>query len=306
VTDIKSINEEQIPERFLHDFLSYISAEKGLAKNTLESYSRDLRKFLAFLHDNEKNFAALARTDIVDFIDLLRHEGYALSSICRIISAIRGFCKFLIIEKVLREDPSENLQGPKRWERLPKSLTVSEILSVLNESGSNRKSLVAVRDHIMFELLYSSGLRVSELVTLKLDDINGEAGFIRVLGKGSRERIVPVTTVTVQKLRDYMDHQRQQILRNRRSPYLFVTRRGKPLTRQRLWQTIRALGNKLGLKLSPHTMRHSFATHLLEGGADLRSLQKMLGHVDISTTQIYTKVTAKRLKQVYTKHHPRA
>jgi integrase/recombinase XerD len=306
MTDKKSINDGKASQQFLHDFLSYISAEKGLAKNTLESYSRDLRKFLAFLHDKEKNFVSLARTDIVDFIDLLRNEGYALSSICRNISAIRGFCKFLIIEKVLDEDPSENLQGPKRWERLPKSLTVSEILSVLNESGSDRKSPIAVRDHIMFELLYSSGLRVSELVTLKLDDINIDAGFIKVLGKGSKERIVPVTTGTLQKLRDYINHQRQEILKNRRSPYLFVTRRGKAMTRQRLWQTIRSIGKKLGLKLSPHTMRHSFATHLLEGGADLRSLQKMLGHVDISTTQIYTKVTAKRLKQVYTKHHPRA
>ena len=306
MTHKKSVNDEQASTPFLHDFLSYISAEKGLAKNTLESYSRDLRKFLAFLSDNEKNFSSLARTDIVDFIDSLRYEGYALSSICRIISAIRGFCKFLLIEKILNEDPSENLQSPKRWERLPKSLTVSEILSVLDESASDRKSPIAVRDHVMFELLYSSGLRVSELVTLKLNDINVQAGFIRVLGKGSKERIVPVTTGTIQKLRDYINLQRQEILRNRRCPYLFVTRRGKPLTRQRLWQSIRALGRKLGIKLSPHTMRHSFATHLLEGGADLRSLQKMLGHVDISTTQIYTKVTAKRLKQVYTKHHPRA
>jgi len=306
MTHQQSIDGERASQHFLHDFLSYLSAEKGLAKNTLESYSRDLRKFIAFLDDKEKKFLSLARADIVDFLDLLRYEGYALSSICRIISAIRGFCKFLIIEKVLDEDPSENLQGPKRWDRLPKSLTVSEILSVLNESRSNRKSPIAVRDHVMFELLYSSGLRVSELVTLKLDDINVEAGFVKVLGKGSKERIVPVTTGTVQKLKGYINNQRQEILKNRRSPYLFVTRRGKPMTRQRLWQTIRAIGRKLGIKLSPHTMRHSFATHLLEGGADLRSLQKMLGHVDISTTQIYTKVTAKRLKQVYSKHHPRA
>jgi len=158
----------------------------------------------------------------------------------------------------------------------------------------------------MFELLYSSGLRVSELVSLKLEDMNLDAGFLRVLGKGSKERIVPLHERAIGRVKMYLNHQRPEILKNKRSPYLFVTKRGGPMTRQRFWQTIRSLGRKLGIHLSPHTMRHSFATHLLEGGADLRSLQKMLGHADISTTQIYTKVTTDRLKQVYSKHHPRA
>jgi integrase/recombinase XerD len=163
-----------------------------------------------------------------------------------------------------------------------------------------------MRNSVMLELLYSSGLRVSELVLLKLEDVHFDAGFLRVLGKGSKERIVPVHIRAMERMQKYINQQRGQILKNRASPYLFVTRRGENMTRQRFWQTIKTLGQKLGLKISPHTMRHSFATHLLEGGADLRSLQKMLGHSDISTTQIYTKVTTDRMKQVYAKYHPRA
>ena len=158
----------------------------------------------------------------------------------------------------------------------------------------------------MFELLYSSGLRVTELVSLKLEDINLEAGFLRVLGKGSKERVVPVNIRAMERIKKYIIQQRPEILKKKRSSYLFVTRRGGPMTRQRFWQIIKTLGRRLGIEVSPHTMRHSFATHLLEGGADLRSLQKMLGHSDISTTQIYTKVTTERLKKVFTKHHPRA
>ena len=158
----------------------------------------------------------------------------------------------------------------------------------------------------MFELLYSSGLRVSELVSLKMEDINFEAGFLRVVGKGSKERVVPVNLRAIDRIKRYVARERMEILKQRRSPYLFVTNRARPMTRQRFWQTIKKMGKRLGIDISPLTMRHSFATHLLEGGADLRSLQKMLGHSDISTTQIYTKVTTDRLKQVYSKHHPRA
>jgi integrase/recombinase XerD len=163
-----------------------------------------------------------------------------------------------------------------------------------------------IRDYVMFELLYSSGLRVSELVSLKVENINFEAGFLRVLGKGSKERIVPVHIRAIENMKNYISNHRQEILGKKWSPYLFITNRGRPMTRQRFWQMLKKIGKKLGLEISPHTMRHSFATHLLDGGADLRSLQKMLGHSDISTTQIYTKVTTDRLKQVYSKHHPRA
>jgi integrase/recombinase XerD len=290
---------------FLRDFLTYLSVEKGLSKNTIESYSIDLRKFQDFLLQKNKSFSSFTKTDVVDFIETLRSEGYSTSSICRYISSIKGLCKYLIIENIIKEDPSENLQTPKRWERLPKSLTISEIISFLELDTPIDKPTM-IRDSVMLELLYSSGLRVSELVFLKVEDINLEAGFIRVLGKGSKERIVPVNMRAIGRLKSYLRKERLEILKKRQSSYLFVTGRGRPLTRQRFWQAIKALGKKKGIELSPHTLRHSFATHLLEGGADLRSVQKMLGHSDISTTQIYTKVTTERLKKVYTKHHPRA
>ena len=291
----------------LKDLLTYLTVEKGLSRNTTESYQFDLRKFHGFLSSKDKGFDSFTKADIIDFLEKVRGENYTASSICRFLSSIKGLCRYLLIENVIKEDPSENLQSPKKWERLPKSLSVSEVGSFLDMSSScNPSDPTVMRDNVMFELLYSSGLRVSELISLKLEDINLEAGFLRVLGKGSKERIVPFHMRAAERVKTYISLQRPDILKKKRSPYLFITRRGGPMSRQRFWQTIKGVGKKLGIELSPHTMRHSFATHLLEGGADLRSLQKMLGHADISTTQIYTKVTADRLKQVYSKHHPRA
>ena len=290
----------------LKDFLTYLTVEKGLSRNTVESYHFDLRKFRDFLSSKGTNFVSFTKADVIDFVERLRGEGYADSSICRLLSSIKGMCRYLLIENIIEEDPSENLRAPKKWDRLPKALSVSEVSSLLDLSASGVSDPTVIRDHVMFELLYSSGLRVSELISLKFEDINLEAGFLRVLGKGSKERIVPLHMRAAEKLKSYASLQRAEILKRKRSPYLFVTGRGGPMTRQRFWQIIKRLGKRLGIKISPHTMRHSFATHLLEGGADLRSLQKMLGHADISTTQIYTKVTADRLKQVYSKHHPRA
>ena len=289
------------------DFLTYLSVERGLSRNTVESYSIDLRKFQDFLSSGDKGFVSFSRADIVDFIEKLRDEGYSISSICRFISSVKSLCRYLIVENIIKDDPSENLQAPKRWERLPKALSISEVKSLLEVNLSPHLCKpTAVRDYVMFELLYSSGLRVSELIYLKIEDVNLEAGFLRVLGKGSKERVVPVNIRAMGRIKKYITNQRRHILGKRMSSYLFVTRRGGPMTRQRFWQTIKALGRKFRIDLSPHTMRHSFATHLLEGGADLRSLQKMLGHSDISTTQIYTKVTTDRLKKVFLKHHPRA
>lgn len=291
----------------LESFLTYVSVEKGLSRNTIAAYSTDLRKFQEFLLLRDKDFVSFSRADIIDFIERLGNEGYSVSSICRIISSIKSLCKYLIIENVIKEDPSENMQAPKKWERLPKALSISEIMSFFEVDPSFKHSgPTTIRDYVMLELLYSSGLRVSELVSLKQEDVNLEAGFLKVLGKGSKERVVPVNTRAIKKLKGYINQQRQEILKKRQSPYLFVTGRGRPMTRQRFWQTIKALGRKRGIEISPHTLRHSFATHLLEGGADLRSVQKMLGHSDISTTQIYTKVTTDRIKKVYEKHHPRA
>jgi len=297
----------------LKDFLTFLSVEKGLSDNTTRSYHTDLTAFGAFLQSRDKTFSTCTRPDIIDFLDTLKDREYSTSSICRVISSIKGLCKYLLIEKVISEDPTENLQSPKKWERLPKALSIDQMKEILSTSstprGQGKKSIhgaLFFRNSTMMELLYSSGLRVSELVRLKLADISLEGGFVRIVGKGSKERVVPVNRRTLERVKKYLQVCRPLLLKKRTSEYLFVTGRGAPMTRQRFWQTIKAHGKLLGIELSPHMVRHSFATHLLEGGADLRSLQKMLGHSDISTTQIYTKVTMDRIKKVYLDYHPRA
>jgi integrase/recombinase XerD len=223
--------------------------------------------------------------------------------VARVISSLRGLCRFLVTEKVFDEDPAESLQTPKQWERLPKALTVGDIKRLLESPLEYRTRL---RDSAMLELMYASGLRVSEIVTLKVSDINLDAGFLKVVGKGSKERVVPINSRAKNRIVEYIRDLRPALLNRRQSAYLFLTNRGRPMTRQRFWQALKRLGNAAGLQLTPHALRHSFATHLLDGGADLRSLQKMLGHSDISTTQVYTKVTAERIRKVYRQHHPRA
>ena len=287
----------------LEAFFTYLTVEKGLSNNTVSSYRSDLGKFAAFLAEKGISPESASTPNIIDFIETLRGSGYSAASVCRYISSIKALCKFMRIENIVDHDPSENVQTPKKWERLPKALSTSDV-SVLLDAQTGGKT--GLRDSAMLELLYSSGLRVSELVSIKIGDIHFDAGFIRVLGKGSKERVVPVNARAIRKVRRYSDEERPAILGKRQSPYLFVTRMGGRMTRQRFWQTIKALGRGLGIALSPHTIRHCFATHLLEGGADLRSVQKMLGHSDISTTQVYTKVTTDRIKKVFKKHHPRA
>ena len=287
----------------LERFLTYLSVEKGLSENTLRSYASDLKRYTLFLDEREKGTASALRGDIIDFSEGLRNSGYAIPSICRYLSSIRALYKYLLIENILDSDPSENIHMPKKWERLPKALSVAEVMDLL-QTGLSGKTIL--RDSAMLELLYSSGLRVSELVRIRLGDIHFDAGFVRIMGKGAKERVVPVNTRALEKVKRYMEEERPATLGKRQSPYLFVTRIGKPMSRQRFWQTLKAIGKQAGLDISPHTIRHCFATHLLEGGADLRSVQKMLGHSDISTTQIYTKVTTDRIKKVFKTYHPRA
>ena len=288
----------------LEAFLTYLSVEKGLSKNTLDAYRSDLSKFLFFLAKKKSVLDSALGTDIVDFMERLRNEGYSAASIGRYVSSIKAIYRYLLIENSIDHDPSENIVTPKKWERLPKALSVSDIRQLLDSPHSGK---TAMRDTAMIELLYSSGLRVSELTAIKLGDIHFDAGFMRVTGKGSKERVVPVNSRAIEKVRQYMNVERPEILRKKKqSSYLFVTRMGGKMSRQRFWQTLKAVGKTVGIELSPHSMRHSFATHLLEGGADLRSVQKMLGHSDISTTQVYTKVTTDRIKKVFKKYHPRA
>jgi len=287
----------------LERFFTYLAVEKGLSKNTLSSYAADLKRYSLFLKERKKDIASALRTDIIDFNEALRSDGYSLPSVCRYLSSIKAVYKYLLIENILETDPSDNIHMPKKWERLPKALSISEVMDLLQSNFSEK---TISRDSAMLELLYSSGLRVSELVKIKLGDIHFDAGFVRIMGKGAKERVVPVNTRALEKVKRYMEEERPKTLKKRQSPYLFVTRMGKPMSRQRFWQTLKAIGKQAGLEISPHTIRHCFATHLLEGGADLRSVQKMLGHSDISTTQIYTKVTTDRIKKVFKTYHPRA
>jgi len=289
--------------KVLNDFSTYLSIEKGLAPNSVESYSLDLAKLSVFMEERGKELTALNRQDIIDYLDMLRDRDVAVSSVCRAMSSIRGLARYMLEQGMMDEDPAENLTSPRKWASLPKALSMEDVRGLLNVEGANS---LAARDLCMVELLYSSGLRVSELVGLKVMDFNLDAGYVRVMGKGSKERVVPAHSRAIESIKRYLAELRPKLMKNRVSDYMFVTSRGKPMTRQRFWQALKKYGKAAGMDLSPHTLRHSFATHMLEGGADLRSLQKMLGHSDISTTQIYTKVSLSRAKEVYGKHHPRA
>jgi integrase/recombinase XerD len=245
----------------LERFFTYLAVEKGLSKNTLSSYATDLKRYTLFLTDKEKEITAGLRSDIVDFIEGLRNDGYSIPSVCRYLSSIKALYKYLLMENIIEIDPAGNIQMPKKWERLPKALSIAEVMDLLHSSFSGKTVL---RDSSMLELLYSSGLRVSELVKIKLGDLHFDAGFVRIMGKGSKERVVPVNVRALEKIKRYIADERPEILGKRQSPYLFVTKMGKPMSRQRFWQTLKAIGKQAGLEISPHTISHCFATHLLK------------------------------------------
>ncbi len=284
-------------------FLNYLTVEKGLSVNTLAAYKRDIQKFNTFLLESGVNITGFQKADLLSFIEHLRNSGNQATTLARNIAALRGFCKFLLMEGIITEDPIENISTPKGWKRIPRIIGPEEVLSLLDKPGAGNLSL---RDRAILEMIYSSGLRASELIHIKISDINFEAGFITVTGKGSKERVVPVHEAALSTVKKYMDEARPDILKKRTSPFLFLAKGGKPMTRQRLWQLIKKYSKELSINISPHTLRHCFASHLLDGGADLRALQKMLGHTDISTTQIYTKVTPERLRKIHKLHHPRS
>jgi integrase/recombinase XerD len=289
--------------RPLKGFASYLSVERGLSRNTVDSYCLDLAKFGGFLQKRGRSAMSFTREDIVDFMENMRDSGMAASSMSRALSSIRGFSRYMVLQGLAEEDSAENLPTPRKWDSLPKALSQDEVKGLLNVEGRNG---LALRDMAMLELLYSSGLRVSELIMLKVSDLNFEAGYLRVMGKGSKERVVPAHRGAIESIKRYAAELRPRLLKKKRSDYLFVTSRGRPMSRQRFWQALKSYGLAAGVELSPHTLRHSFATHMLEGGADLRSLQKMLGHSDISTTQVYTRVTIEKARKDFEKYHPRA
>ncbi len=293
--------------QLIDSFLTYLTAVKGLSKNTLESYGRDILKLAVFLEGKDiTRIDQVGYKHILDFLTYLKEQGLNTRSTSRTLISVRQFFKFLLTEKFIESDPTFLIRTPKIKMGLPETLSLEDVEKLL--SSPDESSPEGIRDKSMLEVLYATGIRVSELVELGLNDVNFELGYIIAYGKGSKQRIVPIGEKAKIKLREYLDTSRPRLLKSRTSPHLFVTRLGRKMTRQGFWKIIKAYSRKSGLtkKISPHTLRHSFATHLLERGADLRAIQVMLGHSDISTTQIYTHIERERLKEVHKKYHPRS
>ncbi|MEA3435745.1 MAG: site-specific tyrosine recombinase XerD, partial [Thermodesulfobacteriota bacterium] len=287
-------------------YLNYLLVEKGLSAKTLDSYGSDMAMYLSFLENNGVKDISNADTPVIlKHLIAMRNSGLGARSRARHLVTIRGFYRFLVQEKILKHDPTRLIDLPKSGLKLPDVLSVEDVRLLLSIPDTNTPA--GSRDAAMLELLYAAGLRVSELINLKLQDVNMEAGFVRVFGKGSKERVVPIGLFAKKKIDDYLKTSRPLILKSIASRYLFVARAGKPMTRQGFWKLLKRHALKAGFnkKITPHSLRHSFASHLLEGGADLRAVQLMLGHVDISTTQIYTHVAREHLKKIHEKFHPR-
>ncbi|MFI5059042.1 MAG: site-specific tyrosine recombinase XerD [Candidatus Acidiferrales bacterium] len=290
-------------------FLTHVKVEKGLSSNTVSAYKRDLVKFDAFARKRKLSLEAISRDDLVDFLAGLYRQKLESRTVARQLVTLRNFFRFAQIQELIPADPSANLESPKIRRTLPGYLRLEEVERLLSQP--NEKTPLGLRDRAMLEVLYSTGLRVSELISLGVSDLDGKVGCVRCIGKGDKERIVPVGRKAIGMVDRYLREARPQLCGKSNSsgnPTLFVNRRGGPLSRVGVWKILSAYGRRAGLRMpiKPHMLRHSFATHLLERGADLRSVQLMLGHADISTTQIYTHVVEERLKQIYKAHHPRA
>lgn len=292
-------------EDVLRLFLDYLSVEKGLSANTVLSYGRDLRKFLHFLEGQKTAWARADEKTLTTFIHRQSQAGLQARSLARLISTLRSFYKFLLLDGLVPKDPTADLTSPKTWLSLPKFLTVDEVARLVLQP--DERDLHGLRDRAMLEVLYATGLRVSELIQLRPSDVNLDDGHVLLRGKGGKERVVPLGRAAAALTRRYLEEARPR-LEKKPAEALFLTRLGHPFTRQGVWKLLRQYARKAGLeaKISPHILRHSFATHLLERGADLRSVQLMLGHSQITTTQIYTHVSRERLRQVYERFHPRA
>jgi integrase/recombinase XerD len=287
-------------------FLTHVRVEKGLSSNTVSAYHRDLAKFDEFAKKRNLSLEAVSRDDLVDFLAGLYRHKLESKSVARHLVTLRNFFRFAQIQEWIPADPSINLESPKIRRSLPGYLRLEEVERLLAQPD---KTPLGLRDRAMLEVLYSTGLRVSELTGLRVSDLDSKVGCVRCIGKGDKERIVPVGKKALAMVDRYLRDARPKLLgKTVGNPTLFVNRRGKQLTRVGVWKILSGYGRKAGLRtaLTPHMLRHSFATHLLERGADLRSVQLMLGHADISTTQIYTHVVEERLKQIYKAHHPRA
>lgn len=292
---------------YVNEFINYLSVERGLAQNTLESYGRDLRQFEAYMNSTHKDLIKDSnRATILEYLNTLQSKGRAVSTISRNLAAIKSFYQYLVREKYIDKDPAANVESPKLEKKLPKILTISEVEELLKQPNVSTPN--GIRDKAMLELLYATGIRVSELISLNISDVNLDMGYVKCFGKGSKERIVPLGSIAAKCVQEYLNKGRPKLVRTYDEPALFVNHHGNRLTRQGFWKIIKKYAQEANINkpITPHTLRHSFATHLLENGADLRSVQEMLGHADISTTQIYTQITKSHLKEVYDKTHPRA
>lgn len=296
-------------EDHLKNFMDFMLVEKGLAQNTVLSYERDLKSYIHYLRNVEtiETFNDVQRFQIVHFLSFLKEQGKSAKTLARHVASVRAFHQFLLREKAVEQDPTVLIETPKSERSIPKVLSMQEVEKLLD--APNQEGHFGLRDKAMLELLYATGIRVSELINIDVDHVHLTMGFVRVIGKGNKERIIPVGRTASEAIKNYIDHGRADfITKKNRDDALFLNHQGKRLTRQGFWKILKKLTAEAGIavELTPHTLRHSFAAHLVENGADLKAVQEMLGHADISTTQIYTQVTKTRLKDVYSKFHPRA
>jgi integrase/recombinase XerD len=309
-TSVAADTESMRPsdQRLLQSFRDYLRVEKGLAALTVSSYESDLIQFAEFLHGRRREPLQARREDVRGFLSQLFSNGVSDRSVARKLSALRHFYKYLLLDRLIKTDPTLDIDSPKQWKVLPKSLAGSEIDAMVQSAGlkvdSKLAQALAQRDQAMVEMLYAAGLRVSEIVRIKLEDLKLDLGHVLVRGKGDKERLVPLGRAAQGAIRRYVENGREALLSGKISPMLFVRRGGGRLTRQRVWQMVSA-ASRTGRHASPHMLRHSCATHMVENGADLRTVQTILGHADVSTTQVYTHVALDRLKNVYRKYHPR-
>jgi len=293
-------------EQLLDQFLHYLIVEKGLSNNTIGAYSLDLTRFLDYLREKGmKELRAVGKYDVRGFLLSLKRKNLSTRSTGRNLSAIRTFFKFLVQEGILETNPVEDLESPKVAKKLPEILSLKEIEQLLEQP--DLQTPLGIRDRAMLEMLYATGMRVSELTGLPTHQVNLEGGYVLLYGKGSKERVVPIGSEAMNWVTLYLRNSREILAKRKESPILFINRSGRGMSRQGFWKNLKDYARKAGLrkKITPHLLRHSFASHLLERGADLRSVQMMLGHVDISTTQIYTHVSGERLKKVHKQYHPR-
>ncbi len=288
------------------DYLHYLQIERGLTANTISSYHQDLKAFSAYLDDQQLTLKRVDQLTILNYLNTLKEAGKSRRTVTRAVSTLRRFFQYLVQNDQLTVDPMAEIKAPKQGQYLPQVLTVDEVDALLDAPDTSNK--YGIRDRAILEVMYATGLRVSELVHLKLADLHLDMGLIQTLGKGNKERIIPIGDVAIQWLDTYLEKSRPVLLKQRQSPYVFLNAHGSGLSRQSIWQKIQQYVSLAGIRkhVTPHTLRHSFATHILENGADLRIVQELLGHSDISTTQIYTHITRKRLTEVYKKAHPRA